>query len=48
MNDEIHYVVFCHGADSHQDDDLGGQCTTGEWLECSVMFYTKLNASMPN
>lgn len=36
---EIHYVVFCHGADSHEADDLHGQCTTAEWLECSQIFY---------
>ncbi len=36
---KIHYVVMCHGADSHKDDDLGGQCTTEEWLECSRMIY---------
>jgi acetoin utilization deacetylase AcuC-like enzyme len=39
LNHEIGYVVFCHGADSHQDDDRGGQCTTEEWLTCSRMFY---------
>jgi acetoin utilization deacetylase AcuC-like enzyme len=37
---EVHYVVFCHGADSHEKDDTGkGQCTTEEWLECSQIFY---------
>jgi hypothetical protein len=35
----VHYVVFCHGADSHEADDLPGQCTTEEWLECSKLFY---------
>ncbi len=30
---EVHYVVFAHGADAHEDDDLGGQCTTADWLE---------------
>ncbi len=39
LEDRIHYVVFCHGADSHCMDDLGGQCTTTEWLECSRMVY---------
>lgn len=39
MNYDIGYVVFCHGADSHVDDDRGGQCTTEEWLECSNLFY---------
>src|SRR5690606_12251584 len=28
LNDEVHYVVFAHGADSHIDDDLSGQLTT--------------------
>lgn len=41
---EIDYLVFCHGADSHQADDLeGGQCTTEEWLECSKIFYQWVN-----
>ena len=36
---QIRYVVFCHGADSHEADDLKGQCTTDEWLACSQIFY---------
>ncbi len=36
---QVGYVVFCHGADSHEADDLNGQCTTAEWLACSRMFY---------
>ena len=36
----IHYVVFCHGADSHEWDDLGHQLTTAEWVECADIFYT--------
>ena len=32
-------MVFCHGADSHKDDDLGYQLTTEEWLKCSRMVY---------
>lgn len=44
LRDAIHdkridYVVFCHGADSHIDDDTKGQLTTEEWLECSDIFY---------
>ena len=35
----IRYVVFCHGADSHEADDLHGQCSTAEWLMCSQIFY---------
>ena len=37
---QIGYVVFCHGADSHQDDDMGHQCSTHYWLECSKAFYS--------
>lgn len=36
----IDYVVWCHGADSHRDDDLGGCVGTKDWLECSKMFYS--------
>lgn len=39
LNDEIHYLVFAHGADSHIDDDLGGQVNTEQWLDCSRIFY---------
>jgi acetoin utilization deacetylase AcuC-like enzyme len=40
LSGKIQYVVFCHGADSHVDDDLSGkQCSTAEWLECSLIFY---------
>lgn len=35
----IDYVVWCHGADSHEDDDLGRQLTTEEWIACSEIFY---------
>lgn len=35
----VHYVAFAHGADSHVDDDLGGQCTTEEWLAASRLVY---------
>jgi acetoin utilization deacetylase AcuC-like enzyme len=35
---EVHYVVFAHGADSHIDDDLGGQCDTAHWLQCAEVF----------
>jgi len=38
LEGKIHYVVFCHGADSHEDDDIGHQLTTEEWLECAVLF----------
>jgi acetoin utilization deacetylase AcuC-like enzyme len=44
LRDAIHdkyidYVVFCHGADSHEDDDTKGQCTTAEWIECAHVVY---------
>jgi acetoin utilization deacetylase AcuC-like enzyme len=38
-NDEVHYIVFAHGADSHLHDDLGGQLTTSQWVECSKIVY---------
>ena len=40
---DVHYIVFAHGADSHEDDDLGGQCTTAEWLEASGLVYRLLD-----
>ncbi len=39
LNDEVHYLVFAHGADSEINDDLGGQLTTEQWVECSSIFY---------
>jgi acetoin utilization deacetylase AcuC-like enzyme len=39
-NKQVDYVVWCHGADSHEWDDLGYQCTTKEWISCSELFYT--------
>ena len=39
LANQIHYVVWCHGADSHEWDDLGGGCSTLHWLECSNYFY---------
>lgn len=39
VNKKIDYVVWCHGADSHEDDDFSGQVNTDEWLECSTIFY---------
>jgi acetoin utilization deacetylase AcuC-like enzyme len=40
MEDKIQYLVFCHGADSHEWDDLGYQLSTEEWIKCSEIFYT--------
>jgi acetoin utilization deacetylase AcuC-like enzyme len=37
---EVDYVVWCHGADSHEWDDLGYQCSTSEWMLCSEVFYS--------
>ncbi|MSQ83181.1 MAG: hypothetical protein EXR77_09770 [Myxococcales bacterium] len=39
---EIDYVCFAHGADSHQWDDLGYQCTTAEWLQAADAVYQML------
>ena len=39
----VHYVVFCHGADSHEWDDLGFQCTTEEWLKSSELVYKMIH-----
>jgi acetoin utilization deacetylase AcuC-like enzyme len=40
---KIHYVVFAHGADSHEDDDIGGGCDTKHWLLCATMFAEWVN-----
>ncbi len=40
LNDKIHYVVWCHGADSHQDDQLGHQCSTAHWVKCATIFWS--------
>lgn len=39
INNKIQYVVWCHGADSHEDDDLGHQCDTKTWIACSTLFW---------
>jgi acetoin utilization deacetylase AcuC-like enzyme len=38
----IDYVCVAHGADSHEDDALGGQCSTDEWLAASDAVYAML------
>ena len=38
----VDYVAFAHGADSHEWDQLGYQCTTAEWLEAAEMVYAML------
>ena len=40
MNERVHYIVFAHGADSHEWDELASQLTTAEWAECSMMVYS--------
>ncbi|MFN5652033.1 MAG: hypothetical protein ACK465_00245, partial [Flavobacteriia bacterium] len=40
---KIHYVVFAHGADSHEDDDIGGGCDTKHWLLCAEIFAQWVN-----
>ncbi|SRR6266403_521159 len=36
---KTHYLVFCHGADSHFWDDYGTQLNTEQWIECSKIVY---------
>lgn len=40
----VDYIVWCHGADSHIDDDLGHQCDTSQWMRASKIFYEWLYA----
>jgi len=40
LNENIQYVVFAHGADSHEWDELASQLTTEEWIECSRIVYS--------
>jgi acetoin utilization deacetylase AcuC-like enzyme len=44
LSGNVNYVVFCHGADSHEWDDLGSQCTTEEWIYCSELVYTMIKS----
>lgn len=39
LSGKIDYVVWCHGADSHADDQLGHQCSTDEWVKCATLFW---------
>ena len=43
LSGRVHYVVFAHGADSHEDDDLGDQCDTEHWVRCAEIFATWVN-----
>lgn len=54
LQGKVDYVVFCHGADSHELDDIGRQLTTKEWLDCATIFSNwvdkvqrKLNQQLP-
>ena len=42
-NGKIDYVVVAHGANSHIEDDMMGQLTTEQQLECSRMVYNTLS-----
>ncbi len=39
---EVDYICVAHGADSHEWDQLGNQCTTAEWLEAANLTYAAL------
>jgi len=43
LNDKVHYVVFAHGADSHDEDDLGGQLNTECWIKAAEIFSNWVN-----
>jgi acetoin utilization deacetylase AcuC-like enzyme len=38
LEGNIHYIVWCHGADSHVYDDLGGNVNTEYWLLATETF----------
>lgn len=42
-DNEIHYVVFAHGADSNDEDDLGGQNCTPYWVYMAELFSNWVN-----
>jgi acetoin utilization deacetylase AcuC-like enzyme len=42
LGGHIDYVCVAHGADSHEWDDLGHQCSTAEWLQAAERIYTML------
>jgi len=43
LQNKIHYLVFCHGADSHIDDNLSGKLSTENWLKCAEIFSDFVN-----
>ena len=40
LENRVQYLVFGHGADSHEWDDLASQLTTDEWTWCSERVYS--------
>lgn len=40
LDGRINYVVWCHGADSHEHDQLGHQCSTKNWVRCATIFWS--------
>lgn len=44
LNNEINYIVYCHGADSIEGDDSGGgKVTLEQWHECTTIFWNWYN-----
>lgn len=39
LENRIHYIVVCSGADSLEDDDLGSSLALKEWLACKRIVY---------
>jgi acetoin utilization deacetylase AcuC-like enzyme len=42
ISGRVNYVVFGHGADSHEWDELASQVSTEEWVECSRLVYSMI------
>jgi acetoin utilization deacetylase AcuC-like enzyme len=40
LEERVHYIVFSHGADSHEWDELASQLSTEEWIESARLVYT--------
>ena len=40
---DVNTIAFAHGGCSHEDDDLGNQCSTLEWLEASRLVYSAIH-----
>lgn len=43
LDNKCHYVVFAHGADSHIEDELGGQLDTKHWIQAAEIFANWTN-----